>query len=48
MNLSYFGSRATQAEVAATLRPFKDDKNVNPEELAAYPRVPRDCAAWPA
>ena len=38
MNLSYFGSRATQAEVAATLRPFKDDKNVNPEELAAYAR----------
>jgi tetratricopeptide (TPR) repeat protein len=36
MNLSYFGSRTTQAEVAATLRPFKDDKNVNPEELAAY------------
>ncbi len=39
MNLSYFGSRATQAEVAATLRPFKDDKNVNPEELAAYARA---------
>ena len=38
MNLSYFGSRATQAEVAAALRPFKDDKNVNPEELAAYAR----------
>ena len=39
MNLSYFGSRATQAEVAATLRPFKDDKNVNPEELVAYART---------
>ena len=39
MNLSYFGSRATQAEVAAALRPFKDDKNVNPEELAAYARA---------
>jgi tetratricopeptide (TPR) repeat protein len=38
MNLSYFGSRTTQAEIAATLRPFKDDKNVNPEELAAYAR----------
>jgi tetratricopeptide (TPR) repeat protein len=38
-NLSYFGSRATQAEIAATLRPFKDDKNVNPEELAAYARA---------
>ena len=31
-------SRATQAEVAVALRPFKDDKNVNPEELAAYVR----------
>jgi tetratricopeptide (TPR) repeat protein len=39
MNLSYFGSRATQAEVAATLRPFKDDKNVSPDELAAYARA---------
>ena len=39
MNLSYFGSRATQAEIAATLRPFKDDKNVNPDELAAYART---------
>jgi tetratricopeptide (TPR) repeat protein len=39
MNLSYFGSRTTQAEIAATLRPFKDDKNVNPEELAAYARA---------
>jgi tetratricopeptide (TPR) repeat protein len=39
MNLSYFGSRATQAEIAATLRPFKDDKNVNPGELAGYARA---------
>ena len=38
MNLSYFGSRATQADIAAALRPFKDDKNVNPDELAAYVR----------
>jgi tetratricopeptide (TPR) repeat protein len=38
MNLSYFGRRATQADIAAALRPFKDDKNVNPEELAAYAR----------
>ena len=38
MNLSYFGRRATQADVAAALRPFKDDKNVNPEELATYAR----------
>jgi tetratricopeptide (TPR) repeat protein len=39
MNLSYFGSRTTQAEIAATLRPFKDDKNVNPEELVVYART---------
>ena len=38
MNLSYFGSRATQADIAAALRPFKDDKNVNPDEMAAYAR----------
>ena len=38
MNLSFFGSRATQADIAAALRPFQDDKNVNPEELAAYAR----------
>ena len=39
MNLSYFGSHTTQADIAATLRPFKDDKNVSPEELAAYARA---------
>ena len=38
MNLSYFGKPANQADVAATLRPYKDDKNVAPEELAAYAR----------
>ncbi len=38
MNLSYFGRRTTQADIAAALRPFKDDKNVSPEELAAYAR----------
>lgn len=39
MNLSYFGRRANQADIAAALRPFKDDKNVSPEELAAYART---------
>jgi hypothetical protein len=34
MNLSYFGSRVTQADIAAALRPYEDDKNVSPEELA--------------
>ena len=38
MNLSYYGSRAGQAEVAAALRPDPDDKNVTPEEMAAYAR----------
>lgn len=36
MNLSYFGIRADQAAVAAALRPFRDDKNVSPDELAAF------------
>ncbi len=36
MNLSYFGIKADQAAVAAALRPFQDDKNVNPAELVAY------------
>jgi tetratricopeptide (TPR) repeat protein len=39
MNLSYFGRRTTQADIAAALRPFKDDKNVSPDELAAYARL---------
>ena len=38
MNLSYFGSHATQAQAAATIRPNKEDKNVSPEELAAFAR----------
>ncbi len=39
MNLSYFGIRADQAAIAAALRPFQDDKNVNPAELVAYART---------
>jgi tetratricopeptide (TPR) repeat protein len=38
MNLSYFGRRVPQADIAAALRPYEDDKNVSPEELAAYAR----------
>lgn len=39
MDLSYFGLKIDQGVVSAALRPFRDDKNVNPEELAAYARV---------
>jgi hypothetical protein len=38
MNLSYFGSKLTQADVAAVMRPNRDDKNVSPSEMAAYAR----------
>ncbi|MCC6165824.1 MAG: C39 family peptidase, partial [Caldilineaceae bacterium] len=38
MNLSYYGSPLDQAEIGAVLRPYADDKNVTPEELAAYAR----------
>ncbi|NLE75826.1 MAG: tetratricopeptide repeat protein [Chloroflexi bacterium] len=36
--LSYFGSELGQGEIGAALRPYEDDKNVSPEELAAYAR----------
>ena len=36
MNLSFYGSPLDQAAVGAALRPFEDDKNVSPEEMAAY------------
>lgn len=36
MNLSYYGSPLDQAAIGAALRPFADDKNVSPHELAAY------------
>ncbi len=39
MHLSYFGLRVDQGVIGAALRPFRDDKNVNPEELAAYARA---------
>ena len=39
MNLSYFGLTHTQVEAATFLKPNQNDKNVNPEELAAYARL---------
>jgi len=38
MYLSYFGSVLSQEDIRLTLRPYPDDKNVNPEELAAFAR----------
>lgn len=34
--MSYFGHPQTQAEAALFLKPNRDDKNVSPQELAAY------------
>ena len=39
MNLSYFGSPLSQADVGAALRLNKEDKNVSPDELAAFARA---------
>ena len=36
MLMSYFGRAENQAQVAAVMRPNKDDKNVSPDEIAAY------------
>ena len=36
MNLSYWGSSLDQATIGLALRPFQDDKNVSPVELAEY------------
>jgi hypothetical protein len=38
MNLDYWGSQLTQADIAAALKPDQDDKNVSPEEMAAFAR----------
>ncbi len=38
MNLSYFGRDDTQTEIAAFTKPNPDDRNVGPDELAAYSR----------
>ncbi len=39
MNMSYFGRPELQADAASFLKPNRDDKNVSPEELAAYVRT---------
>jgi tetratricopeptide (TPR) repeat protein len=39
MNLSYWGSRDNQYQIAPVLKPNKQDKNVNPEELGSYARA---------
>jgi hypothetical protein len=36
MNLSYYGSLLDQAAIGGELRTHEDDKNVSPEELAAF------------
>ncbi len=38
MNLSYYGSPLDQADIGAVLRQYEDDKNVTPQEMAAYAR----------
>jgi len=38
MNLSYYGSPLSQADVGAALRHYEDDKNVGPEEMAVFAR----------
>ena len=38
MNLSYYGSTLSQGDVGAALRFYEDDKNVGPEEMAAFAR----------
>jgi tetratricopeptide (TPR) repeat protein len=38
MDLSYFGRLLPQQDVAAVLKPNRDDKNVNPEEMAEFAR----------
>jgi tetratricopeptide (TPR) repeat protein len=39
MNLSYYGSLLDQAAIGGGLRTHEDDKNVSPEELAAFAQV---------
>lgn len=39
MYMSYFGHSETQADAAPFLKPNEDDKNVSPQELAAYART---------
>lgn len=39
MALSYFGRNDTQTQIASALKPDPDDKNVGPDEMAAYVRI---------
>ena len=39
MNMSYYGHLVNQADIGAVLRPYMDDKNVSPEELAGFART---------
>jgi tetratricopeptide (TPR) repeat protein len=36
MNLSFYTTAPDQAQVASVLKPNRDDKNVNPQEMVAY------------
>jgi tetratricopeptide (TPR) repeat protein len=36
--LSYYGSKLSQADIAAVMRPNVDDKNVNPSEMVEFAR----------
>lgn len=45
MTLSYFGLRQTQSQTAAILKPNPEDRNVSPEEMAAYVNNETDLAA---
>jgi len=38
MELSYYGWKGTQAQAAASLKPDPEDRNVNPDEVAAFAR----------
>lgn len=38
MAMSFWGSQQTQYQIAPVLKPNKQDKNVSPEEMAAYAR----------
>lgn len=38
VNLSYYGWTGTQADAAAVLKPDREDKNVSPDEMAAFAR----------
>jgi tetratricopeptide (TPR) repeat protein len=38
MALSYYGWKGSQADAAAVLKPDPEDRNVNPDELAAFAR----------